>query len=101
MNYHSEFSPADTEYLYQQIEELKAYLSAEAMFLLEEKPTAKGIRIILKAKDQEQLYKVDSTAPNLLLAAKAAKDTMIDLIMGKKVVSAKKSTISKSVVLYN
>ncbi len=98
MNYHSEFNPTDTEYLFQQIEELKSYLSESALFLLEEEDCDDGIRVVLKAKDGDFLFMVDSTAPSLMLATKAAKETMIDLIVGKK---TKTKCQSKTVYLYN
>lgn len=83
--YHSDFTPSDTEYLYQQIEELKKYLSAEALFLMEEEPTHQGqVRIVLKVKEQDSLFLVDSTAPDLLKAAWAAKEAMIGLVMNRR-----------------
>ena len=99
--YHSEFSPSDTEFLYQQIEELKGYLSEEALFFMEEKTMIKGkSRIVLKVKEGEILFQVDSTAPDLFLATKAAKDKIIEMILLKK---AKPLVANpyKAVVVYN
>lgn len=82
--YHSDFNKTDSEFLYQTIEDLKPFLSNEALFLLEEQASVKGrVRIVLKVKEKGRLFLVDSTAPNLLQAAQVAKETMIELILQK------------------
>ena len=83
-HYSSQFSASDTEYLYQQIEELKSHFSTEALFLIEEKETANGSRILFKVKDDGVLYQVDSSADNLLDAVFAAKHKLIQLICVNK-----------------
>lgn len=83
-HYSSQFSANDTEYLYQQIEELKRHFSPEALFLIEEKDTKKGSRIIFKVKDNNVLFQVDSSALNLFDAVSSAKNKLIQLICLKK-----------------
>ena len=80
MNYISEFTKEDSEYIYQQIEEIKAYVSSDAGFLLEE---IEENRITLKIKDGDKLFLVDSTAFSIIAAVKQAKDTIIQLILDK------------------
>lgn len=87
MNYSSEFSQSDSEYLYQQIEELKGYLSINALFLIEQmndEDSDEGARIIFKVKDEDRLFMVDSTAGNILIATQAAKEKLIELICSKQ-----------------
>jgi hypothetical protein len=101
--YHSDFAPSDTEYLYQQIEELKKYLSAEALFLMEEEKTLiKGqVRIVLKVKENEVLFLVDSTAPDLLRAAYAAKEAMIRLVTKRRNNPEQKVAAPQVRIIYN
>lgn len=86
MNYSSDFSQSDSEYLYQQIEEVKGFLSMNALFLIEqvdEDGTEEGARIIFKVKDADRLYLVDSTASDIFVATRAAKEKLIEMICSK------------------
>lgn len=87
MNYSSDFSQSDSEYLYQQIEELKGYLSVNALFLIEQiddDTCEEGARVVFKVKDNDRLFLVDSSAGNILIAARAAKEKLIELICAKQ-----------------
>ena len=85
MYHQSEFSPEVSEYLFQQIEEIKQYVSPEGLFLLEETFSSKNnVKIILKVKDRDCLFQVESTAENIYLAAAGAKQKVIDLILRQR-----------------
>lgn len=79
MNHKSDFSPEISEYMYQQIEELKEYVSKDAEFLLEENDEEEN-RVLLKVKDQGTLFEVDSKGDDLFDATLGAKLRMIQLI---------------------
>lgn len=100
--YHSDFSKSDTEYLYQQIEDLKKYLSQDALFLMEEEPSDQGlVRVVLKVKENEQLFLVDSSADNLLQAAWAAKELMITLVVNRRSKNLPRTKKPEIRVIYN
>lgn len=82
--YHSEFSPEVSSYLFQQLEYLQSYLTSDALMLLEEVTDPKYKRLVLKIKDNDVLYKIDSSAETLELAMVGAKDKAIELIVKRK-----------------
>lgn len=77
---HSQFSPEVSSYLFQQLEYLQAFLTSNALMLLEEVKDPNYKRLVLKIKDQDVLYKIDSSAATIEEAMVAAKDKAIELI---------------------
>jgi len=81
MNYNSDFSSDISEYVYQQIEEIKSVVSDEASFLLEE---TSATSIVLKVKDKDVLYKVESSADSFIDAVFMAKEKIIEMILSRQ-----------------
>ena len=81
MNYDSDFNPEVSEYIYQQIEEVKAFVSDDALFLVEQ---VSDNEILLKVKEGNTLYKVESQAETLMEAMYWAKEKMISMILRKQ-----------------
>lgn len=79
MQKHSEFSPQDTESIYQDIEVLQTYLSQEALFFVEELavPDPHLVGLIFKVKDGELIWQVEVLAPTISEASAGAKDYLI------------------------
>jgi hypothetical protein len=90
MTYLTEFSKDDSEYFFQQIEEIKPYLSPKAEFLLEDitsedqeldSESKKEFSLRLRVITQEKiLFAVEASAFSLIDAIRLAKETVIELI---------------------
>jgi len=92
MTHKSDFSPDITEYALQQIEEIKSRFP-DALFMLEE---ISENRVLLKIKNQDDLFEVDSTSDSLIDAIFFAKEKAMSMLVSKyfETSESKKMTIS-------
>lgn len=84
MTHKSDFSPDITEYALQQIEEIKSRFP-DALFMLEE---ISENRVLLKIKNHDDMFEVDSTSDCLIDAIFVAKEKAMSMLVSKYFVTS-------------
>lgn len=80
MNYHSEFTKNESEYIFQQLEEIAQHAPENTHYLIEE---IGENQVLLKVKIQDMLFEVDSTADSIIIAVRNAKEKVIQMILNR------------------